>query len=205
MAGWRKPSSSHRLRGECESPEGLVCMGGNDADEVFDDVFSSGGIPTPQALRPKPFLTASALCAWTGSPHRPDYLSGRWTRWPDTGDCHRSVMVPGPVATRKRFRLPVEDSPTHSRRGACLQPHLGSAQRISGQSLCSERKDSRPGRGAFSGRLLGIPADELHLAAAQGSSKVCHGRKRRALGAKSLAGSGGSRRSAVSSGRCVEG
>ena len=36
-------------------PEGLVCMGGNDADEVFDDVFSSGGIPTPQALRPKPF------------------------------------------------------------------------------------------------------------------------------------------------------
>ena len=100
-------------------------------------------------------------------------------------------MGPGPVATRKRFRLPVEDSPAHSRRGACLQPHLGSAQRISGQSLCSERKDSRPGRGALSGRLLGIPADELHLAAAQGSPKVCHGRKRRALGAKSLAGSGG--------------
>ena len=132
------------------------------------------------------------------------YLAGG-QRWPDTGDCHRSVMGPGPVATRKRFRLPVEDSPTHSRRGACLQPHLGSAQRISGQSLCSERKDSRPGRGALSGRLLGIPADELHLAAAQGSPKVCHGRKRRALGAKSLAGSGGSRRSAVSSGRCVEG
>ena len=171
--------------------------------------FSSGGIPTLQALRPKPFPHCLGPVRMDRHPHRPDYLSGRWPRWPDTGDCHRSVMVPGPVATRKatrkRFRLPVEDSRAHSRRGACLQPHLGSAQRISGQSLCSEWKDSRPGRGALSGRLLGIPADELHLAAAQGSPKVCHGRKRRALGAKSLAGSGGSRRSAVSSGRCVEG
>ena len=55
-----------------------------------------------------------------------------------------------------------------------------------------EWKDSDREEAALSGRLMGIPADELHLAAAQGP-KVCHGRKRCAPGGKKppADGSGG--------------
>ena len=156
-------------------------MGGNDADEVFDDVFllrwdpDTASIQT-EALPSLPQPSAHGQAALIG---RIIYLAG------GQGGLTLETATDQLWALdlSQEEKIPTSgDSPAHSGGARALAQQLGTTDIRTVSMFKVEGLKTR--KGALSGRLLGIPADELPWRRA--GSFVCHGGKRRALGQSHL-------------------
>ncbi len=91
------------------SSAGVICMGGNDAGEVFDDVFSLQVDPdTGDVTQTELAITALPLCVWFGNG---DWRCGVFDRWPKRADARyrdEQRLVAGSCQSRRRCGFSVD-------------------------------------------------------------------------------------------------